>query len=230
MKTTILPLFFDTSAVCACLLENGHDESSLVSFLSSSEKQQFNRFQYRARKKSYLMGRYCAKRAIGQLIPKALPSSISIENGALSHPIVRGLSETGLCVSLAHSGHSALALAHFDSHPCGVDLEMIDLLPRQTILDLLTQNEWQLLKQMNLPEKEGLALFWCAKESLAKAIKTGLTLPLSFFELLSIEKKDSYYEVFYTHFSQYSSLNLLHQGMMLSLTKPKKVTIYGLSL
>lgn len=220
----------ELKACLALVSKTEEEDKEGIEVLSEIEKETFEKYQHPERKKSYLLGRYCAKQAISKLVSLPSFASISILSGAFRHPLIRGISQNGLAISLAHSKNSAVAIAHFDTYPCGVDIEIINLFPKEPVINSLKENERAILVSHFPTEEECFALAWCAKESLAKAIKTGLTLPLSFLEIHSIEKIQSQYQVYYRHFPQYSSLNFVFEGRMISITKPKTVDIYGLDL
>lgn len=210
------------------LIHQAEEDPQWLSTFSEMEKAVFSKHIHEARKKSYLLGRYCAKQAICHLLQISSPSSISIVSGEFRYPLIRGINQNGLSLSLAHSGSSGLALAHFDTYLCGVDIESINSVSNSSIRSLLTDSEKLLLSQLPLDEKAALTLAWSAKESLSKAVKTGLTIPFSFFEIVSIERHALHYEVSYKHFRQYTSINFPTNEMMLSIAKPKTVAIYGL--
>lgn len=213
----------------ACLsIIHAHENSckSWLNCLSDEERLIYHGYRYDKRKNSYLLGRYCAKQAIAQLIGINSLSSFSICSGIFRQPIVRNVPLSGVMISLSHSENSAAAIAHLDSYPCGIDLEKIAPQHIESIYPMMTNKECELLSPLNLNKIEGLILLWCAKESLTKVLKTGLSLPFSILEIYSIEKKEAYYEVSYKNFPQYSSINFISQGMMLSMVKPKKTKMY----
>jgi 4'-phosphopantetheinyl transferase len=217
------------SLSCLSLVHATDAEDNLwLSYLSSEEEAVYESYKHPSRKKSYLLGRYCAKEAVRSLTGVASTASFSIVPGAFHQPLIRGLPQNGLSVSLSHSHNSAAALAYFDYYACGIDIEKIGPSAQGVLKSIITSSERDLLLSLSLTQEEQLTLLWSAKESLTKALKTGLTLPLSFLEICSIIDKKTHYDIFYKHFPQYSAINFISNEMMISIAKPKTAVIHEL--
>lgn len=77
-------------------------------------------------------------------------------------------------VSIAHTNHSAVAVAFPETHPVGIDIEDICDERSQTISTQLTDSEKSLRTNLSISEALFNTILWTAKESLSKVLKTGL--------------------------------------------------------
>jgi 4'-phosphopantetheinyl transferase len=204
--------------------------SSWIEHLSVKERLHYENCRYLLRQKQYLLGRYCAKLAIGKQLDLSPLSSFSIDSGIFRQPIIRDICCSGVMVSLSHSEHSAIALAFYDRYVCGVDIETVSIQKADLIRPLLTIREKELLANLEVSEEESMLLAWCAKESLSKALRTGLSLPFELLEIDSIQIQGIGFDIRYINFIQYSSLSLIHYGHVISITKPKDTSIHGLTI
>lgn len=198
--------------------------------LSPRERLHYENYKFPLRQQQYLIGRYCAKLAVGQQLGILSLSSFSIDSGVFRQPIIRDIHSKGVMVSLAHSEHVAIALSFYDRYICGVDIETISSQKAELIRPLLTLREKDLLAHLGLSEEESMLLAWCAKESLSKALRTGLSLPFELLEIHSIQACELQFEIHYKNFIQYSSVNCIDRGYVISVTKPKETPIHGLTL
>lgn len=201
---------------------------NLLDHLSPEELSRYKNFQYPIRQEQFLLGRYCAKLAVAKQLNLPTLSSFSIDSGVFRQPIIRGITENGLMISLSHSENAAIALAFYDRYICGVDIELISSQKGELIRSLLTAKEKNLLLHLGIKEEESFLLAWCAKESLSKALRTGLCLPFEILEISSIQKKGKEFEIHYSNFCQYTSVNFIYCNHVISITKPKEVSLYGL--
>jgi len=74
------------------------------SVLHPKEKEYFEALRFDRRKASYLMGRYCAKKALSYQLQGQKLNTILIKSGVFEQPIVYAPENKGVQVSIAHSG------------------------------------------------------------------------------------------------------------------------------
>ncbi|MDR1184806.1 MAG: acyltransferase domain-containing protein [Coriobacteriales bacterium] len=89
----------------------------------------------------------------------------------------------GICVSLAHKGDEAIAIAARE--PVGIDLEKIEEKSEGFWEAAFTKRERELLA--TLPRPEGAIRFWVAKEACAKKAGTGLEGNPQRFEVSALD-------------------------------------------
>lgn len=223
--------FSDPEAMACLVIIDAHSSPlSWLESLSPKERLHYENYKFPMRQQQYLMGRYCAKLAISKQLTIPSLSSFSIDSGVFRQPIIRDIHCNGVIVSISHSEHSAIALAFYDRYACGVDIEMMSSQKAELIRPLLKPQEKGLLAHLNLSEEQSMLLAWSAKESLSKALRTGLSLPFELLEIHSIQNQGTQFEIHYKNFIQYSSLNQFHNGHIISITKPKGIPIHGLGL
>lgn len=130
----------------------------------------------------WLLGRIVAKDAVRELLwaggaGPMFPAEVEIGNDANGAPHVTGPGTDGLSLSLAHSGPFAAAIVGSDAS-VGIDVELVSDAPAEAAL--LTPGERDLLETIAPGAGDpGLRAawvtrFWTAKESVAKAARTGL--------------------------------------------------------
>lgn len=165
-------------------------EENDFAFLSSEEKRINSHYAYK-RQKEFALGRYCAKKALQQLLVEEIAfDSLTIGKGKSGEPIVEGKLGEDYHVSISHSEQMIVALACPKKVTLGIDIEHFNDDYCKDIYNILTREEKTLIKRVTLCENSALYALWVAKESLAKALKTGFNLPLSDFEINKFEEKD----------------------------------------
>jgi len=138
-----------------------------------------------ARQREWITGRIAAKDAVRRLLQNkfgSLPAYPDIgieadENGRISASGAwRERLGAAPGVSLSHSNGVAVALACLDENQAvGVDLEPIERDPREFEALAFTSGERQMLADLGEPDRRLWSLrLWCAKESVGKAMGTGL--------------------------------------------------------
>jgi phosphopantetheinyl transferase len=145
------------------------------------------------RRREYLTSRIALKeavRAFARRGPGEMLYPIEVfcshdENGRPSVYGRAGIADDlkGLCVSLAHKGDDAVAVAA--DHPVGIDLEKIEGRSEGFLEVAVTARERELLE--SLPRPEGIARLWVAKEACAKKAGTGLRGDPKRFEVSAVE-------------------------------------------
>lgn len=192
------------------------------SILHASEKKRYNSFPAKIRKQTYLLGRYCAKKAIKLKCGIDSYADINICNGIFDHPLIIHSKIHNTQVSIAHTNNVAVAIAFGESHPMGVDIEDICAERSQTIATQLTDNEKSLKTNLKISEMLFNAIIWTAKEALSKTLKSGLMASQLIYEVKDfIFNPIGYFELQYKCFFQYRAISYIVNGQVLTLCIPK---------
>ncbi len=160
---------------------NDLGQSTLISWLNEEEQNTANGFGNDAKAVEFAAGRYCVKQAFATHTPSAAAESVTINVGVWGFPIIEG---QNVNISIAHTHSHAMAICADGALPAGVDIEDHSSSNDEAILSQLSRSELRLLSLFP-DESEGLHLLWAAKEAVAKAMRTGFRLPMSFFEISS---------------------------------------------
>lgn len=215
-------------AIISFVFKGVVDNSKILMALTDLEQQTYNKYKQSRRKESYLLGRYCAKQAIKTLSKNMDFSSFSIISGQFNQPLIRGTGTSGLSISISHSQSYAAAIAFYDSAPFGIDIQTVQSENKKSMLSIGTNSEIELIKETGWNEESALTLLWCAKESLAKAIKTGFLIAPQNFEISSIKSCNGYVIVSYKNFPLFTSFVFRYFTTVVSITKPKNTNILSL--
>jgi phosphopantetheinyl transferase len=135
------------------------------------------------RRQEWLLGRCAAKDAVRTLLRKrgldVCAADVEIVTDASGRPRVEGFwkRDTGVepVVSISHSDGIAAAIAGLGGERLGFDMERSGKDPRDFADIAFTAGEKELLASTgNTPHDEWALRMWCARESLSKALGTGL--------------------------------------------------------
>lgn len=178
--------------------------------------------KFEARKKAFLLGRLAGREALSLLMTKEKRSTVFIDNGVLSFPIIEGASG-GLGISISHCDDIGMALVHPQGHPMAIDIER--LIPKiDAFQDKLTTQERSIIRKEGLPKVIGYPMAWTIKESLSKILRTGMTLDFRLIEMETIHRKGNYYESTFVNFGQYKAISYLVDYYVCSIVLPKFTT------
>lgn len=189
--------------------------------LHPKERQYFDSLQFERRIHSYMLGRITAKTAAARLTGISMLSSIRISSGVFDQPILTVPGYSNLGITLSHTGNYCSALAFPEEHPMGVDIEESNLRNASVVKEQLTESECELMQSMPGTYEERLVMFWSAKEALSKVLKTGLTTPLSIFEIHRAAWNDDAVIVEFRHFMQYKAILIIVEGYVFALALPR---------
>jgi 4'-phosphopantetheinyl transferase len=193
-------------------------------FLHPGELARAEGFPAQARRTSFLLGRYAAKRAAHAAGADVPMPALEIVSGVFGQPILRGAGDAP-AVSISHTGALAAAVACAPEHIVAVDVEV--LAPRLTEVfeSMLTPAELARARQIAGVEL-GPNLLWSMKEALSKALRCGLTTR---FEVLETEEfavtGPGRYRCLFVNFAQYRCETLVIGDHVLSLAFPKNSQI-----
>ena len=216
-------LFAEFSMVIASLEEL---VANVDTFLHAKEMDYFATLTYELRQQSYLLGRYAKKLALSRYLNGVPLNKILIEEGVFNFPIVSYAAKSNINVSDSHSGSCGIAIAFSEKHPMGIDIELIDVNKIDVIQSQLTQEEKHLIQTTsNVSEEVLCALFWTAKESLSKVLRTGLTTPFQIYQLVNLVNKENHWMSEFKNFSQYQAISFLLEDFVCSIVYPRRTTI-----
>jgi 4'-phosphopantetheinyl transferase len=192
-------------------------------FLCGSEATYFANLKVERRRRSYLLGRYAAKLAVGELIGQLDLQQIEIRRGVFEQPIVVCPDQESCGVSISHSHNMAIALAFPLGHPMGIDLERLELEHYSTLQSQLSADEMSWVQSAGSEKLELATALWTAKEALAKVLGSGMMSPihiysLAEFHLLGVGSWEGTFE----NFAQYKSLTWVGSASALSIVLPKR--------
>lgn len=187
------------------------------------EKDRHETFAHSKRKNSYLLGRVAAKQAIRSFLKiNIIPNEILIDSGVFSFPVVRCSHPAQ--VSITHCQNIAIALAYDESHPLGIDLEQIDERKADVIKSGLSPEELQLARSLNMAESVAFTVFWSARESVSKILKTGLTIDFKWLEIHKLSGNGRAYESQFSQLMQYKVLSCISGAYVCSVALPRNTT------
>ncbi|EJL31759.1 4'-phosphopantetheinyl transferase superfamily protein [Brevibacillus sp. BC25] len=198
------------------------DFLKIVKFLHPKEFEYYFHLEYERRVKSYLTGRYVAKKAVSVLTGEDSLDRICIEQGIFHHPVVNLPNTTNVQVSITHCDDLAAAIAFTEELPLGIDMERISVDRNKVLETQMTLKESRLLSCMPYSYETNLTLFWTVKEALSKVLKTGLTTSFHVYEISQVEARDGVVYSLFENFPQYRTASFILGDYVCSITYPKK--------
>lgn len=184
-------------------------KKEMPNFLHPKELEYWHALKFERRQQSYLLGRYCAKKAITNYNKNLNFSDIYIKPGIFEQPIVYHPGLQKIQVSLSHCGSLGAAMAFPESHPMGVDIEETHKDKEVVIASQLTPSEKLLIENKthdNSKRIEFYTLFWTLKEALSKTLRTGLTTPFEIYAIEAITEHTGYWMAKFKNFTQYQAM------------------------
>jgi 4'-phosphopantetheinyl transferase len=226
--------------LCLCLATLAELQPHSVEFLHAEELAYYSTLVFAKRQHSYLLGRYCAKQAIGRYNTEVIYSDILIKPGVFDYPIIYHPSNKKLQLTLSHCANLGVALVFPETHPMGIDLENIEP-SHQAIIDTqLTDNEKDLISTypyINDIVSPNLTIttyaitnvlhtiFWTLKEALSKVLRTGMMTPLAIYAVKNITFQDHFWLSEFENFAQYQGRSFLLGRQICSIVYPKQTKL-----
>ncbi|MED1947228.1 MULTISPECIES: 4'-phosphopantetheinyl transferase [Brevibacillus] len=198
------------------------DFFKMVRFLHPKEFEYYFHLEFERRVKSYLTGRYVAKKAVSFLTGEDSLDRICIAQGILHHPVVNLPNTTNVQVSITHCDDLAAAIAFSEELPMGIDIERISVDRNKVLETQMTAKESSLLSGLPYSYEATLTLFWTVKEALSKILKTGLTTSFHIYEISQVELRDGVVFSLFENFPQYRTASYILGDYVCSITYPKK--------
>lgn len=191
-------------------------------FLHAEELDYFKSLSFAKKQHSYLLGRYSAKLALsnGTIGPNF--KSILIKPGVFEYPVVNYPNNPkNIQLSISHSELLGAALAFPESHPMGIDLEIIKPNNKVNIATQLTVNESQWIESCSYTPVENLyTLLWTIKEALSKVLRTGFMTPFEIYEVKNTVWHDNYWISEFKNFAQYQAISFKLNQYFFSIVYP----------
>jgi 4'-phosphopantetheinyl transferase len=194
--------------------------------LGEAETLYFSTLPFAPRQKSYLLGRYAAKAALGNAFAESDLRTIEIERGVFEQPVVHYPRNDKWDVTISHTELSAAALAYPRGHPMGIDIERINSARAETLLSQLSEQEVDWVDRQPANRLETAFALWTAKEALSKALRTGLMSPVEIYNLTEFNQTGSgIWEGFFHNFAQYKARVWIGSSSVLAMVFPSRSTI-----
>jgi 4'-phosphopantetheinyl transferase len=193
--------------------------------LHESEHKRYDEILSLKRKKSFLFGRYAAKKALAEFCNISKLPEISIVNGVFGQPVIHHRDIKNIQISIAHTDKMAAAIVFQEEYPMALDIEEIDECRSDFVKSQFTKDELNLSKNFSDSEQNIFNLvLWTAKEALAKVVKVGLTVPLVVLEIETIAKdiiNNGEIILTYKNFKQYQCRSFILGQHICSIVCPK---------
>jgi len=210
--------------LCLCSIPSVNNYAKLACYLHPEEQKYYSTLVFERRIRSYLFGRYVAKKAVADFSGEENLNEICIQSGIFTQPVVVS-GKGNVQVSISHCNNLAAALAFPEVHPLAIDIEQIDHDKHGALQSQLSLAEQGLAKSCLPSYENALTLLWTAKEALSKVLKTGLMTPFLLFEISKIERHEHYVECLYRNFAQYKSFSFFAGDCICSIVHPMKTEI-----
>ena len=211
-------------------------EEIATKILNTDELSYLKQVKAPARKKNYVLGRYVAKKSIGRYIKEPDLKTITIKQGTFTHPCPEHPNKPTPNITISHSHNIAIAIACSHEHPLGIDIEKMTDKNKAAIERSSTEQEKKQLQKLNdikHPFPLHQTALWTIKESLSKAIRTGLMTPFKLIEATNLTPEEHVWTNHFKNFSQYKchtwSIHENEVTYILSLSLPKKSNIDSLA-
>lgn len=208
-----------------CMLQASPEQlTGKLMLLHPEEKAYYDSLKSDKRRESYLLGRVCAKKAIGALSAFEDLGRISIDAGVFQFPVVKYSVTPNLQVCISHCEHLGIAISYPEGHPMGVDVEETDKNNIEAILGQLTPGEQALAGSVPLPEEVACTMMWTMKEALSKILRTGLTIDLKLLEIDSLANGNGVCISRFKNLIQYKAVSCVAGPYVCSVVMPARTT------
>lgn len=153
-----------------------------LEWLSSAENAHLQRLKIPKRRTEWLLGRWAAKKLLSGFLPEFSEQDmpyLSIENEPGGTPFAaRSGERLPGCLSLSHRADlAAAAWCPIEGVRVGIDLELIEPKSAAFVNDYFTAEEAAYVWALPAAEQAlAASLLWSAKESILKALQTGLRI------------------------------------------------------
>ena len=198
--------------------------ASRTTFLSDMELSKCEAFPSMVKKKSFCTGRRAVKTALNALFPETDVRLFTVDNSPektnKGYPFLTTVTNPAVKISIAHTGSMGAALVFPAGFLFGIDAEIPGKENIPGIDPLLTASEMHLIAGLGSDEVLLKHLFWCSKEALGKAVRTGFLTPHEEFEIGSLAPQGNRFRVSYVHHPEYSASAFLWNVHVISLCFP----------
>jgi 4'-phosphopantetheinyl transferase len=162
--------------------------ATLAQLLSADERDRAARFHFESDRQRYVAARATLRRLLGEYV-EAAPADLVFRYGARGKPdIETPLATRATQFNVSHRGDFAL-LVFARGREVGIDIENVREVPEALTIarNHFTAAETRLLEcaQAGTSRQECFFRLWTRKEALIKAVGTGLSMPLTEFDVSS---------------------------------------------
>jgi len=223
--------------------------SEASSFLHPLEQKYLSSVPHHNRKKSFLFGRYCAKKAINVYNKSINANEVFIKQGIWGQPIIKGCDE--ICVSISHGDKYVSAFLFLEEYYIGIDLEEINC---EKNLDIISLRKYigceKIPRNIKFVDYDGydfakvllcgvskldtticytdqervdFFIHWSLAEALSKALKCGLTVPKNILSSCNFGWYKGMLLCDFKCFPQYSGCVFFIGEIILSICYPKQL-------
>lgn len=196
-------------------------ESNRLHFLHGSELSYFENIPYKRAKYQYLLSRYTAKCALARYLKGANIRAISIIKGIFSQPLINYSRPPIPDISLAHTRDVGACIVFPPEHPMGIDIEFPKDENLESIAQSITPREGSLRTKSLEIDLYFYTRLWTVKEALSKVLLTGLTTPLTVYEVNRLIIKENYTISYFKNFTQYKAISFWIGNCICSIVLPK---------
>lgn len=178
--------------------------------LSEAEIEKLNRIKVKTRQNEFIAGRVVVKNSLGFVDNTLTPNNITISNGVWGFPLI----DSGNLISIAHTKQFvAGVISELNTHPIGIDIEEIKPENAKSLNNFMKKYK----RQFTLEE---LHIYWSAKEAVAKALRTGFTIPDSIFEISELEYNSGYITVKFKQLSRLQVTAWINNNLVICIAYP----------
>lgn len=214
------------AGICICHLPAIEDYFEALQYLHPQELNYYKTLIVEKRKKSYLLGRYSAKKAISALVGEENPQNTLIKQGFFNHPVVISINNQNVQVSISHCEDVGAAIAFPEALPMGIDIERVNPHITNVLESQMTEKEIELSKLFPYSYDTVLILLWTAKEALSKVLKTGMLTPSQIYEIKSLTVKHSCIVSKFKNFTQYEGISFNLGCYVCTIIHPKNTETF----
>jgi 4'-phosphopantetheinyl transferase len=197
-------------------------------FLHESEEKRFQEYSHNLRKKSFLLGRFAAKKALRNYMSNnCKETEFCIKNSVTGEPIIE---DKGLTISISHSGNIGAAIVTSNFIKIGLDIEhALNFLEIDNCF--YSEAEFELLSNVYIGYNKYIikGFIWAAKESLVKFLGIGFTIPLNILEVSAATYKDSMLHLNFKNFTTIITTLVHCENIILAISTSKSIPIPNIS-
>ena len=186
-----------------------------IESLSEKELKIYSKFTSRKRQQEFIAGRIACKKAFFKLTRGEKDyfekfSSVSVLNNKTGAPFIEN---SDLFVTLSHSHEVAVAV--ICDHPIGVDIERIN--PRK--ISALKKMSSEI--EPNFQNITSLTVLWTLKESLGKALQTGIVKDFRYYDTKNFRLDNGLYRCDFKNFPSFSGTATTNKNFSIALVYPR---------
>ena len=204
------------------LLNNKNFTSNLAPYLQVDEEKKLRQINSNKRKRSYLLGRIAAKKAIAAYIHKKdIDCDVQIENDCFGKPFVSGNFKKPLHISISHSNRYAVAICSSKYIPITIDIQDIKEINPTYHQKVISNNELKLSSDLEFDLRD--TLIWTVKEASAKFLGVGFNMSLDLLNIIDINKVNKTTWISKLHGLPFQFISKKFRNTLITLCFPNKI-------